>query len=100
MGSELFCIKLCTASCFPDKAVLHIILILGKLETFVKLEGQVGCLDRTLCRTCVPANRLNVNTAFNHVLNFPVSTFSASFVVVAENRLVFVVRSNASPAIV
>jgi hypothetical protein len=44
-------------------------------------------LKGSICALRIPAECLEVNTVFNHVLDFPVSDFNVTFIVVTEIRL-------------
>ena len=83
---------------FPDDGKLGHIGILGVHVAVV----EVCCADvlRFSAPTAVEeyAESLEVNTVFQRILDFPVSRFRKTFVIVAENRFNVLVGRNAVPA--
>ena len=85
---------------FKEHAILHVVGIFSVLIAVVKLFAVGRFLESAFAYISVPAECLEVDTMFNHELDFPVSCFGNTFVIVADYRLSVVIRCDTGPAVV
>ena len=79
----------------PDYAVFHQIAVFGVHKSVVQMD-RISCIfKRRIALIGVPAKCLEVYAVLGKKLDFPVSRFSASLVIISENRTELLIRRNA-----